>query len=355
MSKTILITGGAGFVGSCLGIRLKSLYPPYKIIALDNLKRRGSELNLKRLRESGVEFFHGDIRSPEDFNVLPKIDVIIEASAEASVLAGIDAAPDYVVNTNLGGTINCLNFALKNKSDLIFLSTSRVYPIEKIEEIEFEETETRFNISSTQKIKGVSDQGINENFSLEGYRSIYGATKLCSELLIQEYRQFYGLKTIINRCGVLTGAWQMGKADQGIVVLWAARHFWNQNLSYFGYGGRGKQVRDILHINDLYRLIDYQIHKIDSLNGQIFNVGGGLGTSVSLCELTKYCQEITGEKVPIEAVPENRPADIRIYVSDNSKITKATGWRPEIGVREILEDIYIWIKDHQSSLQYVLK
>src|SRR3982751_6275342 len=100
MSKTILITGGAGFVGSCLGIQLKSHYPQYKVIALDNLKRRGSELNLKRLRESGVEFFHGDIRSPEDFDVLPKTDVIIEASAEASVLAGINAAPDYVVNTN---------------------------------------------------------------------------------------------------------------------------------------------------------------------------------------------------------------------------------------------------------------
>lgn len=114
MTKTVLITGGARFVGSSLSIQLKKFYPDYKIIALDNLKRRGSELNLSRLRESSVEFFHGDIRNPEDFDILPKIDVIIEASAEPSVLAGISGTPDYVVNTNLVGTINCLNFALKN-------------------------------------------------------------------------------------------------------------------------------------------------------------------------------------------------------------------------------------------------
>ena len=137
MPKTILITGGAGFVGSSLAIRFKKNYPAYKIIALDNLKRRGSELNLNRLKEAGIEFFHGDIRNQEDFNSLPAVDLIIEASAEPSVLAGMNEPPSYVVNTNLLGTVNCLNFAVKNKSDFIFLSTSRVYPIEKIEKIEF--------------------------------------------------------------------------------------------------------------------------------------------------------------------------------------------------------------------------
>ena len=162
MTKTVLITGGAGFVGSSLSIQLKKFYPNYKIIALDNLKRRGSELNLTRLRQSGVEFFHGDIRNPEDFDMLPKIDVIIEASAEPSVLAGIGGTPDYVVNTNLVGTINCLNFALKNQSNFIFLSTSRVYPIENINRIEFEETKSRFNIAAHQNLRGVSEKGISE-------------------------------------------------------------------------------------------------------------------------------------------------------------------------------------------------
>jgi CDP-paratose 2-epimerase len=355
MSKTILITGGAGFVGSSLAFQLKENYPPYKIIALDNLKRRGSELNLLRLKESGIEFVHGDVRSPEDFNALPPVDTIIEASAEPSVLAGINEPPSYVINTNLLGTVNCLNYAVKNKSDVIFLSTSRVYPIEKIDRIAFEENETRFVVSEIQELEGVSARGIAESFPLEGYRSIYGATKLCSELLIQEYNQFYGLRTIINRCGVLTGPWQMGKVDQGVVVLWMARHFWQQNLGYFGYGGTGKQVRDVLHINDLYRLIDYQIHNIERLNDQTFNVGGGAGVSVSLCELTELCRSITGNKISLQSVAENRQADIRIYVTDNSKVSSFTNWVPQITVPEILEDIYAWLKNNEDSLQYILK
>lgn len=356
MSRTILITGGAGFVGSSLAIGLKKNYPQYQLLVLDNLKRRGSELNLARLKNSGVEFYHGDIRNAEDFDGLPKVDAIIEASAEPSVLAGIDGGlPNYVVNTNLFGTVNCLNFALKNKADFIFLSTSRVYPIENIEQIKFDEKETRFDISASQIIEGVSEKGINEKFSLEGFRSLYGATKLCSELLIQEYNQFYGLKSVINRCGVLTGAWQMGKVDQGVIVLWMAKHFWQQGLGYFGYGGTGKQVRDILHVKDLYRLIDFQIHHIEDLNNQIFNVGGGKQVSVSLCELTEICRSITKKNIPIQSVAQNRQADIRIYLTDNSKVTAATGWKPEISVQEILEDIYVWIKDNEDSLKDILR
>ncbi len=355
MSKTILITGGAGFVGSSLAIELKKHYPQYQIIVLDNLKRRGSELNLVRLKESGVDFFHGDIRNPEDFNNLPPVDTIIEASAEPSVLAGINEIPNYVINTNLLGTVNCLNHAIKNKSDFIFLSTSRVYPIELIEQTNYVEEDTRFTISANQTLDGLTEKGISEKFPLDGFRSLYGATKLCSELLIQEYNQFYGLKTVINRCGVLTGAWQMGKVDQGVIVLWMARHFWKQNLGYFGYGGEGKQVRDVLHINDLYRLIDYQIHNLDDLNNRIFNVGGGNEISVSLCELTELCSKITGNTVSIESIPENRQADIRIYITDNSKITEATGWKPQITVNKILEDIYGWIKENKNSLKYILK
>lgn len=355
MTKSILITGGAGFVGSSLAIKLKKNYPQYTIKALDNLKRRGSELNLKRLREAGVEFFHGDIRNPEDFSVVGDVEAIIEASAEPSVLAGIDGAPEYVVNTNLVGTINCLNFAVRRKADFIFLSTSRVYPIEKVEQISYEETETRFSISANQSFEGVTEKGINEKFPLEGYRSIYGATKLSSELLITEYNHFYNLKTVINRCGVLTGEWQMGKVDQGVIVLWMARHFWQQKLGYFGYGGTGKQVRDVLHVNDLYRLIDFQIHNIDKLNNRTFNVGGGTETSVSLCELTEFCRNITGNKIAIDSVSENRQADIRIYITDNSEVTKATNWKPQITVPEILQNIYLWLRENEQSLQYILK
>lgn len=353
--KSILITGGAGFVGSSMALQLKAKYPTYEIYVLDNLKRRGSELNIPRLKAANIHFVHGDIRNKEDFDGLPKIDLILEASAEPSVLAGIDSTPDYLINTNLSGTINCLNFATKNKSDFIFLSTSRIYPIETIESINFTEATTRFEIAEKQTIKGFSKNGISEDFPLDNYRSLYGTTKLASELFIQEYKQFFGLKTVINRCGVLTGPWQMGKIDQGVVVLWIAKHFWNQPLSYIGYGGTGKQVRDMLHTDDLFRLIDWQMHHLDEINGEIFNVGGGTEISLSLNEMTTLCEEITGNKIPIKQVPENRTADIRIYITDNSKVTAKTGWKPQISPKQIFSEIYEWIKENEQQLASILK
>ena len=353
--KNILITGGAGFVGSQMALSLKKKYPAYQIFVLDNLKRRGSELNIPRLKAADIHFIHGDIRNKEDFDGLPKIDCIIEASAEPSVLAGIDSTPDYLINTNLNGTINCLNFATKNKSDFIFLSTSRIYPIETIENTNYTEVTTRFEIAEQQSTKGFSQKGINEDFPLDNYRSLYGTTKLASELFIHEYKQFFGLKTVINRCGVLTGPWQMGKIDQGVVVLWLAKHFWNQQLSYIGYGGKGKQVRDMLHTADLFRLIDWQMHNIDAINGEIFNVGGGREISLSLQEMTSLCQEITGNVIPIAEVPENRTADIRIYITDNTKVTEKTGWKPEISTKQIFQEIYEWMKANEQQLASILK
>ncbi len=351
----ILITGGAGFVGSSLAISIKSNYPHYEVFALDNLKRRGSELNLSRLKKAGVEFVHGDIRNKEDFDALPAVDNVIEASAEPSVLAGLDGTPDYLINTNLVGTINCLNYALKHKAGFVFLSTSRVYPIKTIEGLNFTEAPTRFGLSDVQPVPGVSAQGISEEFPLSGARSLYGTTKLASELIIQEYNEFYGLKTVINRCGVITGPWQMGKVDQGVMVLWVARHYFQQQLGYFGYGGTGKQTRDMLHSSDLYRLVDWQLHHMDKVNGEILNAGGGLEISASLQELTKICREVTGHTIPIRAVPENRTADIRLYVTDNSKVTRLTGWKPEIGIRQIVEDITAWLRENEEALAPVLK
>lgn len=351
----ILITGGAGFVGSTLALSLKSKYPNYEITCLDNLKRKGSELNVSRLGNNKVNFVHGDIRCKEDFDALPIVDVVIEASAEPSVLAGLDGTPDYLVNTNLNGTINCLNYAKKCKANFVFLSTSRVYPIKTIEQLNYEEGSTRFVLADNQPVVGVSKHGISEDFPLAGARSLYGATKLASELMIQEYNEFYGLKTVINRCGVITGPWQMGKVDQGVMVLWVARHFWQQPLSYIGYGGTGKQTRDMLHINDLFRLIDIQIHNIDSVNGEILNAGGGVEASASLQELTAICQEVTGNTIAISQVAENRAADIRLYITDNTKITKLTGWKPVLGMKEIVQDIYHWIKENEEQLAYVLK
>lgn len=355
MQKKILITGGAGFVGSSLAISIKKKYPGYSIFCLDNLKRRGSELNISRLAAHDITFIHGDIRNREDLYSCEKdLTTIIEASAEPSILAGLNSQPDYLINTNLMGTVNCLYFAAKLKADFIFISTSRVYPIEAIDKILFEETDDRFVISEHQDLKGLSANGISEDFPIEGFRSLYGATKLSSEFLIQEFNKFYNIRTIINRCGVITGPWQMGKVDQGVIVLWVARHFWKTDLAYFGYGGKGKQVRDILHVNDLCSLIDYQLHNMDNLNGKLFNVGGGREISVSLKELTAICQKVTGNTVNIKEVKEDREADIRIYISNNSRVTAATGWTPSFSVENIVIDIYDWIKTNESLLKPIL-
>lgn len=355
MTKTILITGGAGFVGSNLAILLKEKYPAYHIISFDNLKRRGSELNINKLRDHGVTFIHGDIRDKNDFEqVQEPVDFIIDAAAEPSVLAGLDGNTDYLIGTNLNGTINALNFALRHKAGFLFLSTSRIYPIRTIEQIAVEETGTRFEMTARQTIQGVNQHGISEKFPLEGSRSLYGATKLASELMVEEYNEMFGLKTVVNRCGVLTGPYQMGKVDQGVVVLWMAKHFWKKSLSYVGYGGTGKQVRDMLHVKDLFDLVDIQLHQIDKFNGQIFNVGGGRPVSSSLQELTAVCAEITGNKIQIDSVPETRKADIRLYITDNAKINALTQWSPKITVPQIMDDIFLWIKNNEKQLKPIL-
>jgi len=352
--KKLLITGGAGFIGSSICLKLKEKYPGYLITAFDNLKRRGSELNLTDFKKLGIDFIHGDIRNIEDLDTAGRFDILIEASAEASVLAGLNTDPRYIINNNLYGSINCFNECLKNRAQLIFLSTSRVYPFQRIEHANYVEEETRFSFAENQLEKGISKSGISEELSLEGSRSFYGTTKLSSELFIREYSEFYGLQAAITRFGVVAGPRQFGKADQGVVTLWMAKHFWNQSLKYIGYGGTGKQVRDILHIDDLVRLIDLQIHNMDKFNGNVFNAGGGLCSSLSLVEMTNMCSEITGNKIQIEAELQTRPADLRIYITDNEKIKQNTGWEPERGTKEILYDIFLWLKDNENKLRPIL-
>lgn len=352
--QTILVTGGAGFVGSNVALWLKQHHPDIHILAADNLRRRGSEANLPRLREHGVEFIHCDIRNPEDVRFEShQIDLIVECSADPSVLAGYGEAPDYVVNTNLIGTINCLELARRTHADLVFLSTSRVYPVSTLNSLAAQETATRVVLTSEQAVSGASSQGISERFPLEGIRSLYGATKLCSELLIQEYGAMYGVRYIINRCGVLTGPWQMGKVDQGVFALWMAMHYFKRELSYIGWGGQGKQVRDLLYVDDLAELIEAQLATFSTLAGETFNVGGGLATSLSLLETTQLCQEITGNTIPIRQVAETRPADLKLYITDNARVTQATGWLPRRSPREILTSIFDWIREAEPLVRHI--
>ncbi|MDD5503757.1 MAG: NAD-dependent epimerase/dehydratase family protein [Candidatus Omnitrophica bacterium] len=340
--KNILVTGGAGFIGSNICLYLKKLYPKARIMALDSLKRRGSELNIKRLSENGIVFLHGDIRCREDLDIKTPIGLIIECSAEPSVLADISSGPEYVINTNLMGMVNCLELARKKASDFIFLSTSRVYPYAGIRALKIKEEKSRFIWNEKSRIAGFSSRGIGEGFSLEGARSLYGATKLSCELLLTEYAANYGIKAVINRMSVVAGAWQFGKTDQGFISLWAMSHLFQKPVSYIGWSGKGKQVRDILHIDDLCRLIAMQADDMGKAGGRVYNVGGGAKNSLSLLELTELCQAVTGNKTRILSQANTRPFDIPVYISDNSRIRADFGWVPLASKEKIIEDICEW-------------
>jgi CDP-paratose 2-epimerase len=354
MFKSIVITGGAGFVGSSLAIFLKEWNPDFQIYCFDNLRRRGSELNIPRLKASDISFIHGDIRNKSDLEDIPDFDLLIDCSAEPSVLAGITSSPSYLIETNLIGTLNCLEIIRKNHASIIFLSTSRVYPIKRINEVEFKESESRFAPVITDQCIGISEQGISESFPLDGVRSLYGSTKLSSELFIQEYADSYGIPSIINRCGLISGPWQMGKVDQGVIMHWVLSHLLGRPLQYIGYGGEGKQVRDVLHISDLCRLIQIQISQFNLFDRGVYNAGGGLSLSISLKELTLICQEVTGKKVPIEKITQNRHNDLKWYITDNSKITSICNWKPEKTVEQTVSDIAGWINSHRQALIHVI-
>lgn len=348
---TMLVTGGAGFVGSNLAMAFKRKYPDRTILVLDNLKRRGSEFNVPRLAAAGIRFVHGDIRNPEDLEFDDKIDVLLECSAEPSVLAGFGGSPKYLINTNLTGTINCLEVARKNKADVVFLSTSRVYPYDPINAIPVREDESRFVWDCADGPRGWSPAGLDVDFDLNGPKSMYGATKLCSEFVLREYEAMYGVRAVLNRCGVIAGPWQFGKVDQGVFSLWVQAHYFKRNLAYIGFGGRGKQVRDLLHVDDLFDLLDVQLADLEKAKGKVYNVGGGLSCSLSLLETTRICQELTGNVIDIRGDAENRPADLAIYIGDSHRVTEDYGWSPKRGARTILEDLFAWVRAHEANLR----
>jgi CDP-paratose 2-epimerase len=348
----ILITGGAGFVGSQLATRFREANPAARVVAFDNLKRRGAELNLPRFQEMGIEFVHGDIRISADLeDVGGRFDLVIEAAAEPSVLAGLDGSPRYLAGTNLGGTLNCLELARRHESAFVFLSTSRVYSIAPLRGLGLRETESRYELEHEQAVAGASEEGISELFPTHLPRSLYGATKLASELMVQEYAANYGLRAVIDRCGVIAGPGQFGKVDQGVFTLWVANHFFGRPLRYTGFGGAGKQVRDLLHPADLHDLITRQIAEIDEIRGETYNVGGGMAVSTSLRELTDVCREVVGAEVPLTADPRTTPVDIPFYVSDARRAMERFGWRPTRGVREIVTEIREWLMNNEPAVR----
>jgi CDP-paratose 2-epimerase len=350
----VLVTGGAGFVGANVALALAERHPDWELIAFDNLRRRGGELNLPRLKEAGVRFLHGDVREPGDLGEAGEPDALVECSAEPSVLAGLGADTDYVVRTNLLGAYHCLELARRTGAQLVFLSTSRVYPVEPLNALAIHEDETRFGLEDEQPYPGVSPAGISERFPLDGARTLYGSTKLAAELLIEEYAAAFGVRAVVDRCGVIAGPWQMGKVDQGVFTHWVLSHHFAQELAYIGYGGNGKQVRDLLAVDDLVDLVDEQLVDPDGWAGFVGNVGGGRACSLSLLETTDLCRELTGNAIPIASVEDTRPGDVPVYLSDCDLLYRRTQWRPRRTPRDILEAIHRWIAENERAVRAAL-
>ncbi len=338
----ILITGGCGFIGTNLSIFLNN--KGYKISTIDNFQRSGSKFNYKILKKYKIKNYNIDISNYSKIKKLPKFDIIIDSCAEAAVEASKNEI-DRVINTNLYGTFNILKKAKKDQAKIIFLSSSRVFSINKLNSLIKNK-----NIKKSLKIK----KKINEKFNTNDPKSIYGFTKLASEMLIEEFSYAFNLKYIINRCGVISGPLQFGKQDQGFISLWIWRHLNKKKLSYIGYGGLGNQVRDVLHITDLCKLIDLQILKIKKIHNDTFNLGGGSKSFISLKNLTKICQNLTGEKIKISSNKRTSIYDIPIYITDNTKISKTYGWKPKKNIFEIVNDTYKWLKNNKKVLKKYL-
>ena len=360
----ILITGICGFVGSTLARGLREGWPDWEIVGLDNFVRAGSETNRRTLREGGVKLYHGDIRNPSDLEAVPRCDWIIEAAANPSVLAGVDGKTSsrQLIEHNLVGTINMLELAKQWRCGFTMLSTSRVYSIRALATIPVETQGDRFvprtyvpdpgptaqplaetiaatrNTEHATRLPGFSAQGVGEDFSTEPPLSLYGSSKRASELLACEYAESFDLPVSILRCGVLAGAGQFGKIDQGIFSYWI--HAWRgkRPLKYIGFNGTGLQVRDCLHARDLLPLVAQQIQSPRPDAPLVLNVSGGSSQSASLRQLSAWCAERFGPHAVAAEVKE-RPFDVPWLVLDSGLAARTWNWKPQTPLTAIWTEI----------------
>lgn len=336
----ILISGICGFVGSVLA---KSWLEDSQVslYGLDNLSRPGSETNRCFLQQRGVKIFHGDLRMASDLELLPAVDWVIDAAANPSVLSGIDAhtSSRQLIEHNLIGTVNLLEYCKRVHAGCILFSTSRVYSPAALAAVAVESGDEAFRLAPDQPFPlGLSTAGIAEEFSTTPPLSLYGSSKLASELLALEYGASFGFPVWINRCGVLAGAGQFGRPDQGIVAYWINAWLRRQPLAYLGFGGRGYQVRDCLHPDDLLPLLRQQINAGDAALPRIFNLGGGTAHAFSLLQLSRWCESRFGRH-PVASDLQQRRFDIPWLVIDSSLAESVWGWRPQTTREEIFEEV----------------
>ena len=348
----ILITGIAGFVGSTVARTLLSHDSSLTIYGIDNFIRPGSENNRLDLKSLGVTVYHGDIRNRSDLDTIPPVDWVIDAAANPSVLAGVDGKTSslQLIEHNLGGTVQLLEFCKSRQAGFVLLSTSRVYSIPGISSIEVESVNRAFRPIENQSFsEGISIHGVSESYSTQAPVSLYGASKVASEVLALEYGGTFDFPVWINRCGVLAGSGQFGRPDQGIFSFWINSYLRKQPLQYIGFGGRGEQVRDCLHPKDLVPLLIKQFQANPERTEQICNFSGGVENSMSLAQLSEWCREKCGEH-EVGAEPTIRPFDIPWMVLDNRKAKSVWDWQPITPIGDILEEVFAHAQENPDWL-----
>src|SRR5579875_2241435 len=347
----LLITGICGFVGSRLAFALQERMEGVEITGLDNLLRPGSESNRGELRARGIHFAHADLRLRSDIDALAACDWVIDAAANPSVLAGVDgrATPRQLGEHNLLGTLNILEYCREKKAGLVLLSTNRVYSIRDLAALPVRERNNAFTLDTSAALpKGSSDKGIDEDFSVRQPVSLYGATKLASEAMAIEYGLTFQFPVWIDRCGVLAGAGQFGTAEQGIFSYWLHAHAARLPLRYIGFGGKGYQVRDAFHPDDLADLIRLQIRR-EAAADPVYNLGGGTQNAMSLAQLTAWCNERFGKHEP-QPDARPRPFDIPWLVMDFGRAEREFQWRPQRSLESILNEIADHVKSNPGWL-----
>jgi CDP-paratose 2-epimerase len=349
----ILITGICGFAGSTLAEKLLELSEGLSLCGIDNLMRPGSESNRGCLRRLGVELFHGDVRMASDFEALPKVDWVIDAAANPSVLAGVSGVVSsrQVLEHNLASLVNVLEYSKTAGAGFILLSSSRVYSIPALASLPLCIEDRAFRLDDSQALpKGVTAGGISPEFSTQAPISLYGATKLASETVALDFGPAFGLPVWINRCGVLAGAGQFGTPDQGIFSYWINAHLRRRPLRFIGFEGCGYQVRDAFHPRDLAALLLAQMRTARAGGRRIYTAGGGPRNAMSLARLAEWCGARFGAHAP-EADPRPRQYDVPWIIMDSREAYVDFGWSPALTLTQVLDEIAAHAEGHPEWLE----
>ncbi len=338
-----LITGGCGFLGANLAV--DCLSSGHTVTVFDNLSRLGSSANLQWIRSHGAcSFLHGDVRNQyevESVVAFAKPDVIFHLAGQVAMTTSL-ASPMLDFQTNVAGTLHVLEAIRKHipECTLIYSSTNKVYG--DLEQFHYRESESRYECIE-------HPNGFDENVGLE-FHSPYGCSKGAADQYVLDYHRMHGLKTLVFRHSSMYGGRQFSTADQGWLG-WFCQKALDQlteaDMTSFSISGNGKQVRDVLHVDDMLNLYSAAVRHIDQAAGHAFNVGGGIENSLSLLELFAILKSQLGFDLRYYQI-EARKSDQRFFVADISKAQTLLGWTPDVDTTKGVASMLKWIKEFQT-------